>query len=154
MAQHNLYATQVGPAFEQVRSKAVTQDVGRKSMKNTGFSAISGQEFPKSLAREATASGSHKKVPAGTAFQQRPTPGLKVSGHCLDRVPTGRYQTLFVSLARGADKGHIQIAVAEPEMAQFGHPQAGGVEQLQHGPISQAGRTGGVGGLNDFLNVL
>ena len=142
MAQHDLYATQVGPSFQQVRSKTVTQHVGRKSMKNTGLSAVSGQQLPKGLAREATAPGGYEKVPAGAALEQRGAPGFEVGRDRPHGVPAGGHQPLLVSLTGGADDAHIQIAVAQPETAELGHPQAGGVQQFQHGAVSQAAVVG------------
>jgi hypothetical protein len=53
--QHRLHASQIGAAFQQMRSEGVPKHVGRQVVENSGFLAITRQQLPESLPRHRSA---------------------------------------------------------------------------------------------------
>ena len=61
---------------------------------------------------------------------------LQIGSHLLTGRFADRYQPFLVALTQRQQIARIQINLAQLETHQLRHPQAGGVEQLQHGQIA------------------
>ena len=54
-----------------------------------------------------------------------------------DGVDAEGHQAFLASLAENPDKAGIEADPVEGQTDQFGHPQTGGVEGLEHGPVAE-----------------
>src|SRR3989442_268935 len=98
MSQHDLQATKVRSAFEQVGGEAMAEHVGGKAAENSRFPAVSRQEFPESLTGETTAARGYKQIAAGAALQQSRPAGRQILFYGLDRCLPCRDQSLLIPL--------------------------------------------------------
>ena len=70
-----------------------------------------------------------------------PTPGEPLP-EGLRRPIVDRHPALLASLAQHGHRAATQVDPAAVEPAELGDPQAGGVEQLEHGPVTLVDRRG------------
>src|SRR5580704_3275325 len=70
MAQHDLYAPQVRPAFHQVSGETVADYVRSQAAKNSNLTAISLQERPECLPGHRRSASRNEDVRAGAPLQQ------------------------------------------------------------------------------------
>lgn len=79
----------------------------------------------------------------GFAFREHPLghPGLDRPG----RVGAERGEPLLAALAADVQQALVEVDIAVVRTDQFTHPQAGGVERFEDGPITQAERLVGRG---------
>jgi hypothetical protein len=152
--QHHLHAAQVRSTLQQVGGEAVPQHMGRQPVENARLAAVRGQQLPETLAGEATAARGYEKISAGAALEKRAAPVPEPSLDGMERGPAHRHQPLFVALAGDAHNAHGRIQIAHGNAAQLGDAQAGGIEQLQHGAVAQAGGQGSVDGLQNPVDLL
>ena len=80
----------------------------------------------------------------GAPRRGRPRGGSNGIRITTDRFPH-RCDTLLVSLANGPQEAGFGLQVGQAHGAQLGDPQSGGIEQLEHGPVTQAGGLGRIG---------
>ncbi len=95
-----------------------------------------------------------KKKRTGAAFQQSWTRGFQIRLHGRQgRLADGR-NPLLVPLPDGAQDAAFEIEIGDPDGAQFRDAEAGGVEQLQHGVVPNAGRLGCAGSRQQQLDLV
>jgi len=98
-----------------MRGEAVTQDVGRYSVKKPNPPAMPGQELPEGLPRQAAATGGDKEVAARPPLQERGSPGPQVIRHRSQSLLANRYEPLLVPLTGGAHYAHFEVEIAHPQ---------------------------------------
>src|SRR5579862_974749 len=112
--------------------------VRREAAEDSGLLAVAAQQFPESLAHHGATAIGHEQVWAGTSFQQLRAAGSEIVFHRLKRGLSDRYQPVLVALADHAHVAHVSFDVGDSDAAELGNPEAGGVEEFEHGAIAEA----------------
>ena len=151
--EHELQAAKVRAAFQQVRREAVPQHMRTEPLGNPGRQAIPAQQFPERLPGHRRAARGHEQELRRRLLEN----GLpEASSVVLDRLERGSSdgnQTRFPSLAVGAHNAHFRVQFRQPNRNEFRHPQARGVQQLQHGQIPAAQSRFRVGGFQQLVDL-
>ena len=77
VAEHCLQTAKVGAAFEKMRRKCMTHDMGRKVVKDAGLLPVELDRSPEGLPRHGAAAGGDEEVRRSFALQQlHPAPSM------------------------------------------------------------------------------
>src|SRR5947199_7347745 len=98
-------------------SEAVAQHVGREAAENARFLSMSGEQFPETLARHASAPSGHEQVATGLALQKPRTAVFQILFDGLQGRHADRHEALLVSLAGGADDAEPRVEIARRDAA-------------------------------------
>ena len=113
MPQQQLHHSQVGTVIEQMRSKGMSQSMGRQGRMNARLHGIPSDEQPEHRARHgltrAGATGRNKDTLAHLAGQQYWPRFLQITPQPVMRLFAKRHQPLLVALARNTQHLSGQI---------------------------------------------
>src|SRR5438309_5249894 len=99
VAQHQLYASQVGAAFEQMGCEGVAQDVRTQRLVDAGGFSMDPQELPEPLARHTFTPSGHEQKWAGPALAENRAFLAELGTQRGKRVPAERHEPLLVPLS-------------------------------------------------------
>ena len=131
----------------------MAQCVRRQVGVNAGCQRMAPHQQPERHARHCAPAGGDEKIVGRLPGEDLGPRFGQIARHPHPRVFAERHQPLFGSLA-----GHPEHAVGfrhleDAQRHQLAHPQAAGIEQLQHGAVTQAEGRGGVGRVQQRLHL-
>src|ERR1043165_382655 len=134
--------------------KGVAQRVRGYASVDSGRKSIAPDELPERLARERPARSRHKQVRTGSALQEP----LPHSVQVIRQFAAGKlpewYRADFRAFAFHNQIIAVEIDLLVAERHQFGHPDSGSVEKLEHGLIAPPEITRWIRLRQKTLNVL
>src|SRR5580704_15440156 len=139
MSQHFLKAAQASASLEQMSRESMPKNVRRKMLKYARSFAVYFDSRPESLAGHPPAPRSDEKKRRMSVFEKSGPRLFDISPDHRQRGEIHRYDALFVALAGDADQPETGIEAGDLQTDQFADPDAGGVKDLQHGAIADAG---------------
>ncbi len=138
VAQQQLHDAQVGAVIEQVGGEGVAQGVGRQRLVDAGDRGPMAQPVPEGLAGHGAAPLAGKEYVALSAAEDLRPALANEFGHAGLGFLSQRHQPLLVPLADNAHHPLTEVELVQAQCHQLRHPQAGGVEQFQHGLVALA----------------
>ena len=140
MTQQLLHGADVGAVVQQVSGKAVAQAVGADILHEAGLPGVLGHDV---LIR----AGGQPPAPLIEEERRRPVCWNTLLRAGLE-IGLQRFVGLFAhwlltqagAFAQHGDIAVIEVDVAHVEGCGLGLPQAGAVDQLQNGPVPEAGQ--------------
>ncbi len=146
MAEHHLNGAQVGAMSQQMGGKGVAQHMRGDVLAYTGGGGCFFENLPVTPSGHGLAPGGDEQGISAFGAEDGGTTFLEI---LLEMVFGGfaeGHQPLFAALAQDPDEAGVEITGDQRQLHQFTHPQAGGVEQIDHGGVPQTDRPGGDGG--------
>jgi len=140
MAEEFLDGAQVGAAVEKVGGEGMAQGMGRGLLENPGLDELLFEVALDASRRQASAAVVEKQ---GLVLG-RPAAGFQVGADGLAGLAAHRHDALLAPLAHNPHQAVIEIEVDDVEGGQLPDPQAGGVEEFEHGPVPQGESVRGV----------
>ena len=153
MAKHLLDDAQIGAVAEQVRGKTVSQKVRINVRCQAGLFGVFLHNLPDAHCRHFGSAGGKKNFVASTAAHQFWPLDRKVSRKRLARFAPDRHQARFTALADHPQDAVFRVEIFQPSIRQFGNAQTTGVEQLDHGAITQTQRGSGIDCLKKLFDL-
>src|SRR4051794_11424080 len=99
VAQHQLYASQVGAAFEQVGGEGVAQDVRTQRLINAGGFSMDAQQLPEALACHTFTSRGHEQKWAWPSLEKHRTFLAAIGAYGGEGLPANGHEPLLVPLS-------------------------------------------------------
>ena len=137
MAQHLLNGMEVRAVFQQVRRKGVAQHMGRDVFLDICFFLVEFDDLPKALAGHSLAVHIDEQGLFLIIGDDALPDVLHIILQRLHRAGVQRDAPLFPFAAAHNEAGG-QIQVIHVQVDQLRDPDAGGIQQLQHGMIPKA----------------
>src|SRR6185295_6563837 len=152
MPEQLLDDAQVGSALEQVRCERVAQRVWADPVREArarGCTLDRGpglltSEPPTPIAEEEGAAAERGDV---AESEQRDARAVDPAPEPVERHVAHRHEPLLIALADDPDEGSVDRQVLSVEPDRLADPQAGGVEELEEGAVTQGAAGGDAGGL-------
>lgn len=137
MAEHHLDRTQVGTARQQMGGKGMAQHVGTDPVPGSSLDGDAGDDLPEPVAGHGAAPVVQEQKGAGFFLDQlRPSLVKVVFDTFPGRLAKG-HQPFFVALAQHPQMTAGHVAGLHRQADQFRDPQAGGIQEMQHGIVAQ-----------------
>src|SRR6266480_238259 len=154
MTQELLDHPYVGSPLEEMRRERVSQVVGRHATPDPGTGGIDSQELRARLSREAAAPRVEEQRTTGPlAHESRPR-AAEIRTHRLLRVTADRYLSFLPALPHDAHGSALQVEVVDVEPRELRDAQTGTVEDLEDRAITEPGRRGAVGRLDEAPDLV
>ena len=154
VAEHGLYATEVGTSLQQMGGKTVAEGVGTDVFGDAGPLCVFLDEDKEADAAQMAASGGGDEdvvLFSGNHFQ--PLPHGKPGAELVYGLFANGNESLFPSLSVHSYIAVFQKKVADFQRAEFGYPQPAAVEGLDDGPVPLAFGSACVNCANDVFNL-
>ena len=152
MAQHGLDGAQVRPVLQQVGGEGVAQGVGCDVLLDPRLLLVELDELPEALAAHALSVHVHKQGGLLRGLHQ-------LGAHLMQVLVQGPHgggvqgDDPLLPLADAPEHSGGQVQVVHVQGNELADPDAGGVQQLQHGPVPAALQIGAVGLLQKQLHL-
>jgi len=147
MAQHDLHGAQVGAVGQEVGGKGVAQHVRRDGLADSGCLRRFLDDLPEPEPGHGAAPVADKKDVAASALEDQWAGGLEVVLNDFPGRDAKGDEPFLVALADHPDKAGGEVAGGKGDGNQLRNPDAGGVQEMEHGVVSLAlgGDDGGRG---------
>ena len=133
--------TDIGSAFEKVRRHGMPEGMSGNSFVDTGLCHVAGNEFRKDGPVEPPAFVRNEEI--GDLLRAKKFWAAKLDV-VLDGVARGggqRNVSVFSSFSLvDAKRSILDVHIPRREIGELGRSQAGGIEELEDGPVSKAAR--------------
>ncbi|MEY2721761.1 MAG: hypothetical protein RL597_1206 [Pseudomonadota bacterium] len=140
VTQEHLHHAQISAVIEQMRGEGVTQGMRRQRFVDPSRLCVSLDEIPKGLARHRLTAASRKPVVRATPAENFFSRATFETPQPVDSLGTERNETLAITLTHHSNHTLIEIHLSDTQTHEFGNTQPRGVEQLEHGSITEAER--------------
>src|SRR5579884_710141 len=97
VAEHGLYAAQIGATLNQVSRKGVPQHMRAEMPENTRPFTVTSQQLPEALACHGAAARGYKQIRAWTTLEQQRALIVHIFCDRLERSASDRHNPLFVT---------------------------------------------------------
>ena len=94
-------------------------------------------DFPECLSGHTVSPSGKKDVFGGLVFEQGGAADLVVTLECFLSFVPDRYHTFLVTLSESKNESQLEVDILKAERNQLGNSEAGGVEYLEHGCVTQ-----------------
>src|SRR5215469_7154119 len=152
MAQHHLHGPEISATVEQMRGKTVAKHVRRELLHDSRLIAVVDEEFPNGHAVEGfTFSIEEQERRISATLQNRPRCFEVFVDNC-QRIFADGDETLFVAFPDAAEAANFHLEVGDPQAAEFGDAQTGGIKKLDQGFVAEPDRRGDVRLIKQAIN--
>ena len=136
VAEHHLHRPQVGAMAEQMGGKRMADHMRGDVFVDAGGQGNFANDLPEAQSGHAAAASGDKKVITVLAFEDMRATRLQILIDFFLCLFAKGNQPFLVALAQYPDKTSAQITGSQRQLHQLRHPQAGGVENKEHGVVS------------------
>src|SRR2546428_675096 len=154
MTQELLDHPYVGSPLEEMRRERVSQVVRRHATPDPGTGGIDGQELRARLSRKPAAARVEEHRTAGPLAHEARPRAAEIRTHRVLRVAADRYLSLLPALPHDTHGSALQVEVVDVESRELRDAQAGPVEDLEDRAITEPGRGGAVGRLDEAPDLV
>ncbi len=147
VAKHFLDYAQVTAVVKEMGGKTVTESVRGKMFGNASSTRVFLDQMPDGFTAERAATRGEEDFTACRGAAAQPGTGVdKVLAHAIRSLSADGHEAFFVAFADGAQKGGVEIDVAEAELGSFAHTESCGIHQLKDCFVTEAEFSAGMGG--------
>ena len=140
MAEHRLDRAEIGAAAQEVGRERVPELVGRELRRDPGHPRVELHELPEALAREALAPRGDEHVGRRLGVRAVRAHVREVPIDRGERDLSHRDEPPFLTFPERRDHTSFEVELAELEVAELAHAEAGGVHELEHRRVADAAR--------------
>ena len=137
VAEQQLHHAKIGTVVDQVGGEGVAQGVGGEVFVDTGSQRVLLDPVPEGLAGHAATPPRGEEGVAGPALEQFLARAAQKIDQPALRLVAQRHQPLLAPLAGDPHHALGEADLVLPQVHQFGNPQARGIEQFQHHPVTE-----------------
>ena len=143
MTEHHLHGPQVSAVFKQVGGKGVPQGMRGYPLVYPSVINTVPDDLPEPQPGHRPAAIGNKEEITGPSLQDPGTCQLKIGLYSFFYLFSERHQPFLAALAKNTEMAAAKIQPRHPQRYKLGHPETGGIQDMQHGDVTE--HEGGIG---------